>query len=158
MKNYLLNLSTPKKLAALAGLLAILALVIGNSGNKNKIGVNAKELALSTIKDQDKISSMTLADYRISGKRKKEYIFSHHGDNERQNDSLLVSEVLEAIENGIIIEQYEDTGRGNSCLLAGFTVKGKPIHIVCGELNNKIVIITVYILKPPKFKNIFERG
>ena len=68
MKNYLLNLSTPKKLAALAGLLAILALVIGNSGNKNKIGVNAKELALSTIKDQDKISSMTLADWLIQDK------------------------------------------------------------------------------------------
>ena len=39
MKNYLLNLSTPKKLAALAGLLAIFALVIGNSGNKDKISV-----------------------------------------------------------------------------------------------------------------------
>jgi len=68
MKNYLLNLSTPKKLAVLAGLLAILALVIGNSGNKNKISVNAKELALSTIKDQDKISTITLADWLIKDK------------------------------------------------------------------------------------------
>jgi sulfur-carrier protein adenylyltransferase/sulfurtransferase len=68
MKNYLLNLSTPKKLAALAGLLAIFALIIGNSGNKNKISVNAKELALSTIKDQDKISTLTLADWLIKDK------------------------------------------------------------------------------------------
>jgi sulfur-carrier protein adenylyltransferase/sulfurtransferase len=68
MKNYLAKLSTPKKLAVLAGLLAILALVIGNAGNKNKINVNAKELALSTIKDQDKISPVTLADWLIKDK------------------------------------------------------------------------------------------
>src|ERR1035437_3678887 len=68
MKNYLLNLSTPQKLAAFAGLLAIFALVIGNSGNKDKISVNAKELALSTIKDQDKINPTTLADWLIKDK------------------------------------------------------------------------------------------
>jgi rhodanese-related sulfurtransferase len=68
MKNYLLNLSTPKKLAALAGLLAFFALLIGNSYNKNKINVNAKELALSTIKDQDKINTSTLADWLIKDK------------------------------------------------------------------------------------------
>src|ERR1035438_7911618 len=68
MKNYLLNLSTPKKLAILAGLLAVFALIIGNSGNKNKISVNTKELALSTIKDQDKINVITLADWLIKDK------------------------------------------------------------------------------------------
>jgi rhodanese-related sulfurtransferase len=68
MKNWILNLSVPKKLALLAGLLAIIALVIGNTGNKNKINVNAKEIALSAIKDQDKISTITLADWLIKDK------------------------------------------------------------------------------------------
>ena len=68
MKNWIVNLSVPKKLALLAGLLAVLALVIGNAGNKNKINVNAKEIALSTIKDQDKISAITLADWLIKDK------------------------------------------------------------------------------------------
>ena len=90
--------------------------------------------------------------------KNNDYVFTLHGDKERQNDNLLISEVIEAIENGIIIEEYEDTGRGESCLIAGFTNKGKPIHIVCGELNNKVVIITVYIPTPPKFKNIYQRG
>ena len=90
--------------------------------------------------------------------KNKEYVFTLHGDKERQNDNLFISEVLEAIGNGMIIEDYEDTGRGHSCLVAGFTSKGKPVHIVCGELNNNIVIITVYIPGPPKFKNIYERG
>lgn len=90
--------------------------------------------------------------------RNKEYVFSQHGDNERKNDNLLISEVLEAVENGIIIEIYSDTGRGASCLVAGFSAEGKPIHLVCAELKERIVIITVYIPSPPKFKSIYERG
>lgn len=90
--------------------------------------------------------------------KNKHYYFTLHGDKERQNDNLLISEVLESIDNGIIIENYEDTGRGSACLIAGHTLQGKPIHIVCGEINNQVVIITVYIPGPPKYKNIYERG
>lgn len=90
--------------------------------------------------------------------RNKEYLFTLHGDKERQNDNLSVAEILEAFESAIIIEEYEDSGRGESCLLAGYTKAGKPIHLVCGEMNDKVVVITVYIPKPPKFKNIYERG
>lgn len=90
--------------------------------------------------------------------RKGEYYFSKHGDGERQNDNLTVTEVEEALLTGKIIEQYEDTGRGKSCLVAGFTVAGKPIHIVCGERGDWLVVITVYIPRPPKFKTPYERG
>jgi len=90
--------------------------------------------------------------------RKVEYYFSKHGDQERQNDNLTISEVEEALLNGMIIEQYEDTGRGESCLVVGFTNFGKPVHIVCGEMKEELAIITVYIPSPPKFKNPYERG
>lgn len=90
--------------------------------------------------------------------KKDEYYFSMHGDRERQNDLLAMSEVEEALTNGMILEQYEDTGRGESCLVAGFTNFGKPVHIVCGELEGELAIITVYIPSPPKFKNPYERG
>ena len=89
---------------------------------------------------------------------KSEYFFTYHGDKERQNDNLLIAEVKDALLNVIIIKQYEDTGRGESCLVAGFTSQGKPVHIVCGELDNKLSIITVYIPKPPKFVNPYQRG
>jgi hypothetical protein len=88
---------------------------------------------------------------------KKEEYFSLHAERERQNDSLTLSEVREAILNGMILEQYPDTGRGESCLVAGFTNGGKPVHVVCGERKNKVVIITVYIPLPPKFKNPYQR-
>ena len=67
MKNIIGKLSTPKKLAALALLLGVFALIIGNSNDRNKISVNAREVALSTVKDQDKIDVITLADWLIKG-------------------------------------------------------------------------------------------
>jgi len=86
------------------------------------------------------------------------YYFSRHADQERQNDDLMISEIEEAILNGRILEKYKDTGRGESCLVAGFTEEGKPIHIVCGMRGDFIVIITVYIPTPPKFKTPYRRG
>ena len=89
--------------------------------------------------------------------RNSEYYFSKHGEEERQKDNLIIEEVEEALLNGIIIENYEDTGRGESCLVAGFTKNGKPVHVVCGVRGNLLVIITVYVPKPPKFKTPYER-
>ncbi|MFH1860125.1 MAG: DUF4258 domain-containing protein [bacterium] len=90
--------------------------------------------------------------------RKNEYYFSKHGDEERQNDNLLIGEVEEALLSGQILEYYENTGRGESCLVVGFTNSEKPIHIVCGERGEQMVIVTVYIPYPPKFKTPYERG
>ena len=90
--------------------------------------------------------------------RNGEEFFSRHADQERQKDNLTIAEVREALLNGTILDQYEDTGRGESCLTVGFTNQGKPVHIVCGERKEKVVIITVYIPSPPKFKNPYERG
>ncbi|MEO5328965.1 MAG: DUF4258 domain-containing protein [Magnetococcus sp. THC-1_WYH] len=86
------------------------------------------------------------------------YLYSRHGDQERRNDTLSLEEVEQAILNGRMLEQYADTGRGASCLVVGFTYGGKPLHVVCGKLDNRMIIITVYIPTPPKFKTPFERG
>ncbi len=69
----------------------------------------------------------------------------------------MIIEIEEALLSGQIIEQYPDTGRGESCLTVGFTKQGKPIHVVCGEIDNNLAIITVYIPTPPKFKNPYQR-
>ncbi len=47
---------------------------------------------------------------------------------------------------------------GGSCLVVGFTNRGKPVHVVCGHCEDMLAIITVYIPKPPKFINPYERG
>ena len=94
----------------------------------------------------------------ISRIKKDEYLFSEHADNERMNDGLFISEIEESILNGTILESYPDDKRGHSCLLVGFTKDGKPIHSVCGVNGDSLIIITVYIPTPPKFKNPYERG
>jgi hypothetical protein len=90
--------------------------------------------------------------------RSGDYLYSRHGDRERQADGLSLMEVEEALLGGRDLEHYADTGRGASCLVAGFTQAGKPIHAVCGIMGLRMVIVTVYIPTPPKFKNPFERG
>ena len=90
--------------------------------------------------------------------KKWEYFCTRHGELERRNDNLAIEEIEEALLNGIVLEQYRDDIRGKSCLVAGFTNSGKPLHIVCGEFEEDLAIITVYIPTPPKFKTPYERG
>jgi hypothetical protein len=86
-----------------------------------------------------------------------EYVYTHHAETERRADNLTLTQVEIALLDSEILEQYPDTGRGESCLLLGFA-KNLPIHMVCGWRGDKIVIITVYIPQPPKFINPWIRG
>lgn len=52
--------------------------------------------------------------------RDGKYFESRHARNERAGDHLTLQEVEDAILSGQILEQYADTGRGESCLLLGF--------------------------------------
>jgi Domain of unknown function (DUF4258) len=90
--------------------------------------------------------------------KKNDFYISRHGDQERQNDDLALVEIVEALTNGRILEQYPDSGRGDSCLFVGFTNNGKPVHVVCGQRKDVLTVITVYIPMPPKFKTPYERG
>jgi hypothetical protein len=86
------------------------------------------------------------------------YFWSHHADQERQADELTIAQVEQAVLQGRVIENYPDTGRGESCLIAGFCDDGTPIHVVCGVRSGQPVIVTTYVPTPPKFKNPFQRG
>ncbi|MDP2902359.1 MAG: DUF4258 domain-containing protein [Methylovulum sp.] len=101
---------------------------------------------------------MIAIDWIKQAVRDETYRYSRHGDQERQNDGLTLAQVTQALLNGRIIEQYADTGRGVSCLAAGFADNGIPIHVICGCMGKTLVVITVYIPAPPKFKNPFVRG
>lgn len=87
-----------------------------------------------------------------------DWYISRHGDDERQKDGIRIDEIETVLRGGVILEQYADNGRGDSCLMGGFATEGKPIHVVCGRRGDSLVVITVYVPKPPKFKNPWERG
>ncbi len=87
----------------------------------------------------------------IKGKiRSDVYVYTSHADIERQADELTLMQIEEALLSGEILEQYADTGRGESCLILGYS-RDLPIHIVCGWRGEQVAIITVYIPGPPKF-------
>jgi hypothetical protein len=67
---------------------------------------------------------------------------------------FLVFSIVKSHTDGVILEQYAE----DSCLVGGFTTEGKPVHVVCGRRGESLVVITVYVPKPPKFKNPWERG
>jgi hypothetical protein len=84
--------------------------------------------------------------------RSSNFMLSAHADREAADEEIDIAEIRDAILNDEILEQYSDTGRGESCLILGF-VNGRPIHVVCGWRRGAVAIITVYIPKPPTFEN-----
>ena len=84
------------------------------------------------------------------------FLVSVHADQEAADEAIDIVEIYDAILNGEILERYENTGRGSSCLILGF-VNDRPIHVVCGWHREAVVIITVYIPKPPKFEDPWTR-
>ena len=89
--------------------------------------------------------------------RANEYIYSHHADLERRADNLTLAQMEDALLTGAILEQYPDTGRGESCLVVGFSGE-TPMHAVCGWRGDKVVLITVSIPGPPHFVDPWTRG
>jgi hypothetical protein len=84
-------------------------------------------------------------------------VFSIHAEEERMDEDLTAQDVITAILNGEILEQYPDTGRGESCLVLGF-VGEQPVHVICGWRAEAVVIITVYIPTLPFFTDPWTRS
>jgi Domain of unknown function (DUF4258) len=52
-------------------------------------------------------------------------------------------EVVEALLNGEIIEEYPEDKYGPSCLALGWTRAGRPLHVQC-SLPPTVWVITLY--------------
>jgi hypothetical protein len=88
--------------------------------------------------------------------RNGRFRLSTHAEMEAGEENLEISQIVEAILDDDILEQYPDTGRGPSCLLIGFAGQ-TPIHVVCGMQTGYVIIVTVYIPGPPKFVDPWTR-
>jgi len=89
--------------------------------------------------------------------RQNHFRLSLHAEIEAEADNLDIAQIVEAILNGEVLETYEDTGRGESCLIVGFSEQ-IPIHVVCGLSGENVIIVTVYIPGPPKFLDPWTRS
>jgi hypothetical protein len=79
-----------------------------------------------------------------------EYDLSEHAHIERQAEHITIKELEETVFSGEIIKSYPKDPRGESVLL-GAKLKIKSLHVVCGKRNDRILIVTAYEPKPPKW-------
>ncbi|MBC8458081.1 MAG: DUF4258 domain-containing protein [Deltaproteobacteria bacterium] len=81
------------------------------------------------------------------------YIISFTHTEKVRLRKIEAEEIERAISNGTIIEAYPDDPRGTSCLVLGFSRWNKPLHVICGRLEeDEILIITAYEPDPEEWE------
>ncbi|TEB04386.1 hypothetical protein Psch_04113 [Pelotomaculum schinkii] len=90
---------------------------------------------------------------------KGEWVLSRHARIRAGQRCIRDFDLVIAIANGEIIEDYPEDQRGHSCLVLGHTKDGQPVHSVCAfDPSGTFVIITAYFPEPPKWKDPKTRG
>jgi len=74
-----------------------------------------------------------------------QFEFSQHAVDQSIIRHISVQELREAIADGQVIEDYPDDKYGPSCLILGFTLADRPLHIQCSYPSHPLIkIITLY--------------
>lgn len=93
---------------------------------------------------------MNSIEIAISSKVASEsFEFSKHAVDQMMQRGIFVHEVKEALSTPEILEHYPNDKYGPSCLVLGFSSKGKSLHIVCTHPDRELLkIITIYEPNP----------
>jgi hypothetical protein len=87
---------------------------------------------------------------------------SKHAADEAFDETITIKDIHEALshrEKTRVLEFYPSDPRGPSCLFVGPAKDGRWIHVVAGGFDReRLIIITVYRPKPPKWRDPFTRG
>jgi hypothetical protein len=80
--------------------------------------------------------------------------FSEHAVDQSIIRHISVPEIREAFANSQIIEDYADDKYGPSCLVLGFTLADRPLHLLCSHPSRPLVkIVTLYEPDPDLWIN-----
>ena len=80
--------------------------------------------------------------------RTKNYEFTGHAEEEREDDDLSVADLRGAILTGRVVQILTNDPRGNRYVVRGKAQDGKEIEVVCRFLaSGKLRILTVYALE-----------
>ena len=81
----------------------------------------------------------------------RQYEFSKHAVDQSIIRSIRVSEIEEAVsDKALIIEDYPDDKYGPSCLILGYTKKGRALHIQCSYPSRPLIKIIMIYQPDPK--------
>ena len=101
---------------------------------------------------------MAIHDEICAKMRNGQFEFSQHATDQSIVRRIGVQEILEAIEESEVIEDYPDDKYGPSCLILGFTESQRPLHIQCSYPSRPLVkIITLYEPDPSLWINFKTR-
>jgi hypothetical protein len=88
-----------------------------------------------------------------------QFEFSQHAVDQSIIRHISVQELREAIASGEIIEDYPNDKYGPSCLIFGFTLANRPVHIQCSYPSRPLIkIITLYEPDPKRWFNFKVRS
>ena len=83
-------------------------------------------------------------------------LWTQHCLQRMQERNISRADVKNGIVTGEIIEDYPDDYPNPSCLIFGYTINDKIIHVVAGSDGKYIYIITAYFPNTIKFENDFK--
>ena len=84
-------------------------------------------------------------------------LWTQHCLQRMQERDISRADVKNGIATGEIIEDYPDDFPNPSCLIFGYNVNGRILHIVAGCDNINIYIITAYYPDTKKFESIHNK-
>ena len=85
-----------------------------------------------------------------------EVLISDHAAMRFRQRGLKVKNIRFAVNNGEIIEQYPDDYPFPSCLIFGYSVDNKIIHVVMSDEGTGSRIITAYFPDPEKWESDYR--
>ncbi len=94
------------------------------------------------VKDENQI----LLEFIREQIRQRRYSASFSHTEKIRLMKIGIDEIEETVLRGIIIEPYPDDPQGASGLIMGYSGKGRPLHVLCGNLmtDDELLIITEY--------------
>ncbi|MDJ0898477.1 MAG: DUF4258 domain-containing protein [Xenococcus sp. MO_188.B8] len=75
----------------------------------------------------------------------------------RPERMITTKEVAIVVATGELIEDYPDDVRGHSCLLLGYGIEDRVIHVVCSPKEDYLAIITAYLPNENQWSSDFKR-
>ena len=90
--------------------------------------------------------------------RQGRYRLTVHGLREATADEIASEDIRTAIisEEAEVVEDYPDDPRGSSCLILGWAVAGRPLHVVVSYPPD-VTVITAYAPDPERWEQYRKR-
>lgn len=79
-----------------------------------------------------------------------------HAAKRLEQRGILLSDAISCVMNGEIIEQYPDDYPYPSCLILGTSVENQFLHVVIGQHDTELFLITAYFPSEDKWESDFK--